>query len=757
MRQATLAEWLGSRPDAELAELLRLRPDLTVPLPASMAVLANRADQRASVARAADEFDMATLVVLDTMITELDEIAVVTRAQVHKLLMERAGYTAAAVDSAIDRLLANGIVWGEPELRVSAGASAALPWPVGGSRPEEDALTPDQIAAALDSVGEAERTLLDRLAYTSPIGRTRDAAPDTPADRPVQRLLTAKLLRWIDEQTVELPSAVGRYLRSEQPDDPHSLTPPPVQPVQSRHAGDTDRVAAGEALELLRHCTDIVTALGHVPAPALRAGGLGVRELRRVAKQTGIDEDRIGLLVEVLVAAGLIARGMPENYSVGDVDEFWAPTSAVDAWLEADSEHRWVVLASTWLSMSSRPWMIGMRDSNDKPIAALSNELRSIQAAPDRRAILEPLAALGPGQAATPSELVAAAIWRRPRWAGRFRGGSVDRTLAEATTLGVVGHGALSAPGRALLTEGQAAAEAAMAQALPAPVDYVLVQADLTVVAPGPLVPELRHRIALVADLESAGGAGVYRVREDTVRRALDAGTTVAELHSLFATHSRTPVPQALTYLIDDVARRHGKLRVGMAASFLRCDDPAQLAEVLASPVAEQLALRAVAPTVAISQAPLAEVLDKLRSAGFAPAGEDSRGAIVDLRARGARILGRRPRQQVRMPSAPTTEQLETLIVQLRANDRATRAKSEAGVRGDGSHTGGAAIMSLLQLAVRVHRQVRLSYVDASGVASMRIVEPARVGGGQLDAVDPATGAMRHYSLHRIAAVGLVE
>jgi len=77
--------------------------------------------------------------------------------------------------------------------------------------------------------------------------------------------------------------------------------------------------------------------------------------------------------------------------------------------------------------------------------------------------------------------------------------------------------------------------------------------------------------------------------------------------------------------------------------------------------------------------------------------------------------------------------------------------------RGDGSHTGGAAIMALLQLAVRVHRQVRLSYVDASGIATMRIVEPVRVGGGQLDAIDTATGAMRHYSLHRIATVGLVE
>ena len=93
-----------------------------------------------------------------------------------------------------------------------------------------------------------------------------------------------------------------------------------------------------------------------------------------------------------------------------------------------------------------------------------------------------------------------------------------------------------------------------------------------------------------------------------------------------------------MTYLIDDVARRHGQLRVGMAASFVRCEDPALLAQAMATPAAQQLDLRLLAPTVAVSQAPIADVLAALRAAGFAPAAENSAGAIVDLRARGARV-----------------------------------------------------------------------------------------------------------------------
>ncbi len=86
----------------------------------------------------------------------------------------------------------------------------------------------------------------------------------------------------------------------------------------------------------------------------------------------------------------------------------------------------------------------------------------------------------------------------------------------------------------------------------------------------------------MVAEPESAGGASVYRVTPAAVRRALDAGYAADDLHALFRRRSRTPVPQALTYLIDDVARRHGGLRVGRAGSYLRSDDEALVAEVLA-------------------------------------------------------------------------------------------------------------------------------------------------------------------------------
>ncbi|MFC9892644.1 helicase-associated domain-containing protein [Nocardia sp. NPDC127579] len=731
-----------------------------MPLPSSMQVLGARAEQRASVLRATDDLNTLEFAIVEMLaVHKASNAEGLGRKALQAQLKGRV--TKAALDAALERLMARALVWSDgDELRLVAAATEALPWPIGSTTEIPDALTEPEVVAALQDVSPPGRALLDKLATTNPLGRTKDAAPGTPADRPVQQLLNARLLHWIDAETVELPVTVGQVLRREPVTHPHALTPPKPE-LRKQTSAEVNAVAAGEVGELLRHCADVLEALGQTPAPALRAGGLGVRELRRIAKQTGVDETRAGLLVELLAAAKLVGKGLPEpEPGYDNAEDYWAPTPAADGWLDAPAARRWTALALAWLDLDRMPWMIGMRDANDKPLAALSFELRMPNAPRDRRTILALLTEYPSGTALDPADIGRLLAWRQPRWRRHFRLEAVEQTLREAAELGFIGRGALGSAARALLhgtATSAADAEAEMEAALPEPLDYVLVQADLTVVAPGPLTPELQQRVVLVADVESAGAATVYRIGETSVRRALDAGLTAAELHALFTTHSRTPVPQALSYLIDDVARRHGQLRAGMAQSFVRSDDPALLAQVLAAPVAGTLALRAIAPTVAIAQAPLGELLEQLRAAGFAPAGEDSSGAIVDLRPRGARITVRPNARTPYRPTPPSSEQLQLLVTELRAGDRAASAKSGQAVRADGTRTNTAATLALLQLAARVRRPVNIGYVDAQGVASQRVVEPVQVGNGQLDALDPVTGAIRHFTLHRIASVALLD
>ncbi|HEU4360597.1 MAG TPA: helicase-associated domain-containing protein, partial [Mycobacterium sp.] len=596
----------------------------------------------------------------------------------------------------------------------------------------------------------AQRDLLDKLLTGSPIGQTRDAAPGAPPDRPVPRLLAAGLLRQIDDETVVLPRLVGQVLRDELPGPMQLVAPDPA--VSQTSPADVDAAAAGAVIDLLRELDSVLDTLGSAPVPELRSGGLGIREVKRLAKATGVDESRLGLLLEVAAAGGWIAVGIPDSEQFDDdplAGPYWAPTVAADRFTGLTAAQRWQLLASTWLDLAARPGLIGSRGPDGKTCGALSTPLFSTAAPLDRRLLLGLLADLPAGAGVTAATASSALIWQRPRWAKRLQPGPVADLLAEAHALGLVGRGAISSPARVLLSEADGAAGAAvdaMTRVLPAPIDHFLVQADLTVVVPGPLNRELAEELAAVATVESAGAAMVYRVSEQTIRHALDVGRTGAALHSFFEKHSKTPVPQGLSYLIDDVARRHGQLRIGLATSFVRCDDPALLAQAVAG--TQQLGLRVLAPTVAVAQAPIAEVLAALRDAGFAPAAEDSTGAVVDLRPRGARVPTPAHRRTYRPSAGPNSESRTALVRVLRA----VTSESFDDIRLEPAT---AAIV--LKRAALEQATVVISYVDAAGVATRREVAPIAVRGSQLVAFDSTSDRVRDFAIHRITSVMSAE
>ena len=684
-----LGAWLAELPDDRLIHLLELRPDLAQPAPGSIAALAARAVARQSVKAATDELDFLRLAVIDALLVLQADATGVPVTKLVALIGDRAPRD--AVLGALEDLRERALVWGDTAVRVPAEASSALPWYPGQVILEDADRPASEIAAAVEELDEPQRELLERLLVGSPMGRTRDAAPGTPPDRPVPRLLAAGLLRQIDADTVILPRRVGQVLRGEDPGPTHLVPPDPV--VSGTTAKDVDAAAAGAVIDLMRETEVVLETLSAAPVPELRSGGLGVREAKRLSKLTGVDEQRLGFVLEVAAAAGLIASGIPDPEPPDSPGPCWTPTVAADRFLESSTAARWYLLASTWLDLPSRPSLIGSRGPDGKPYAALSDSLYSTAAPLDRRLLLNLLSDLPAGAGTDAEHASRALIWRRPRWAARLQPEPVAHLLDEAHALGLVGRGALSAAALALLRDGEEAAVDTMAKILPAPIDYFLVQADLTVVVPGPLERDLAGQLAVVADVESAGAAMVYRVSEASIRHALDTGRTAGALHAFFAKHSKTPVPQGLSYLIDDVARRHGQLRVGMASSFVRCEDVTLLGHAVAAPALDALDMRLLAPTVAVSQAPIGEVLAALRTAGFAPAAEDSTGAIVDIRQRWARVPAPAHRRLLRSLTRPSRETLTALVATLRRIDSSPFA---------GARLDPAVAMALLQQAAHL-------------------------------------------------------
>ncbi|WP_436493476.1 helicase-associated domain-containing protein [Actinokineospora sp. HUAS TT18] len=733
MSSTTLTDWLRARDDEALVAMLRARPDLATPRPADTAVLATRAGTRASVARATEGLDTFTLAVLDALLAAGADKAPVPVGSVD--LGDRTG-------QAIETLRGLLLAWGDDEISLVPAAREAGGPGLGRSAP---ALADADVPALLAEIGDDERKVLTTLAHGQPVGRTKDAAEVLPLDQartPVQRLLARGLLLRVDAETVELPREVGLALRPG-----GDLTEPPLR-LSVHKVSTVDATAAGEALEVLRHMETLLRLWSDEPAQSLKSGGLGVRDIRRITKAADIADRQANVLIELAYGASLVAES-----ETGE----WVPTNHADTWLSASPANRWATLAAAWLDLPRLPGLAGLRDAKDKLLAPLSDDLRRPVAPLERARVLAVLADLKLGTAvASSDELAAVLAWRAPRRGGRLRDEIVRWTLAEATSLGLVALGALSGPGRALLDEGAAAGAKRMAEAMPDPVDHVLVQADLTVVAPGPLEPHLASQIAEVADVESAGSATVYRLSETSIRRALDVGRTAGDLHELFRTRSRTPIPQSLTYLIDDVARRHGRLRGGSTTSFLRCDDPALIAEVAAHPAAPSWRLRKLAPTVLISALPLLDLLDELRAAGFAPAAEGTDGQIVDLRATGRRV--ETPTRAARRPvgvRAADPEQLADIVRTMRAGDRAAESRRSRPVSPSGANL--AEVMDLLKEAIETGRSVWVGLVDAHGVATQRVLKPLRMGGGVVEGHDPTGTDVHRLPIHRINTAAMVE
>ncbi|MEV8504271.1 helicase-associated domain-containing protein [Actinoplanes sp. NPDC051475] len=804
------ADQLRSLSDDALGALIQLRPDLVVPVPADISALAVRAQSRGSVARCLDALDEFTLAVLDAARLSRGEDTALT--SVSAIMALTAAASPDDVRVAVGRLRARFLLHGPEEALQVVGAvdEVTSPYPAGLGRPA-DYLDAQAAALCADraklrrtvlAAPPGARAVLDRLAAGPPVGALSSGG--TVAE-PVQWLIDQHILVPVTEagraprpdgELVELPREVGLLLRRDSGPlgELRPFPPSPSGPV--RDLKSVDSAGAGQVMEAVRTTEALLEALSGEPAPVLKTGGLGVRDLKRLARAAGADEPATALLLEVAYAAGLLgesdvagtARGVTTSRATGAADEIFLPTGAYDLWRALSVAQRWWALATGWLVMTRQPGLVGQRDDRDKPINALSPDAERAGAPQARREVLAALAELPPGTAPAADDVLALLAWQAPRRA-RGREQTHRDALAGAATLGLSGRGALTSYGR-LLESGDDRAEGdplgagpggermsgvseavrALDALLPAPVDHVLVQADLSVVVPGPPEPELAAELEVIAELESAGGASVHRVTPASVRRALDVGYAATDLHGLLQRRSRTPIPQALTYLIDDAARKHGGLRAGSAGSYVRSDDEALIAEVLADKRLTTASLRRLAPTVLVSPLQLARLLGALRDAGFAPVAEDAAGSAVLSRPKVRRAPGRTPvSARIAEPAGPLLAgpRLAGVVEQIRRGDIATRAARRApvtvraangqsvpGLTSVQAHT---QAMAVLQQAVRDKARVWVGYVDAHGATLSRLVRAVSLSAGYLRAEDERTETLHTFALHRVTAAVLEE
>lgn len=741
MRSGSFAEYLAGLAEERLARLLRLRPDVRVePVPRGFEQLAERLS-------GAESLSLALLRVNRDCLRVGQAVAAVgpdaTVAAVARLL----GAPEPTVRDLVAELCGYGLAWTDGEI-IRLPDRLAQHWSVeiGDGRPvttiARAALLQDlRVAAAALGVeahglrkAELTTRLAEALADTAAVAKVVARLPGPvrehldqlrhgfgtifwgfPASRradPARALAAAGLVLNVNGRW-ELPRevAVAAWLAEQE----SMLAGQPELPAASATPEDMLSTAQAAAQDTLRAVTSVLDTARSKPLAALKKGGVGTRERTRLATALALPAQTVLLAIDLAHAAGLL----------GPVDSGYAPTAAYAQWREERPSRQWAALVTAWFALEHAPTSREHQDGKElPPPLPLASGAGVI-----RRALL---------RAARGGRSVDAAgkhlDWYCPLhgYEASLAVEKVDAAVREGRSLGLLAADVVTDYGAHLVSvadedhddEARALADR-VAPLFPETSCTVVLQSDLTAVVSGQPSVRVSRLLGVAAVCETRGMASTWRFTPDSVRHALDTGWSAEELRRELEDLSQRSLPQPLDYLIADVSRRHGQVRVrGMRCCVLA--DEAITTEILHTRRLAKLHLARLAPTVLSSPCELDDVLAALRTAGFAPVAEDATGvAIIEQR------HDHQAPAAYRMLSAGGRDRLSAaeLVSRLRADP-----EGEPVSGGESSDTFARlarlnAKLSDAELALLAHaldhgREVMISYRDKNGKRTRREIQP---------------------------------
>lgn len=625
------------------------------------------------------------------------------------------------------------------------------------------AMTPELIARLVREAPADVRMTLngfveqpDRVVYG---GMSRSADP-------VRWAVDHGLLVQIEYNTYEMPREVGLVVRGPDWRPDLDVTAPDFPDIVADR--DVEAAAAHAVAALLDTTAAVLAAVDGRPLPLLKAGGVGVREVRALAKITGVGEEAVGFALELCGEAGLVGVG----------DGVVAPTAEFDRWRREPRSGQAADLVAAWWSAPCSP-SHRIPGAGDKPLPVLKYMAPDAVVPEARTRLLGGLAGWPAGAAAgSADEAVLLLAWSAPLLVQALGTAHIEAAWRECERVGATGHGALSRIGAVLAPlragigadpdELRRAVEPVLRELLPDVAADVKILSDLTVVVTGAADPTFVDVLDGAARRESRGVASTWRFDGTSVRGFLDAGGDPDTLLTTLTDAASTPVPQALEYLVRDVARRHGGVVVREAGCCIVSDDTALLAEIAATAALRKLAITRIAPTVLVSAGTVEATLEQLRGAGFSPSRRDVSGALaVERQARTRVSEPERRADRVLLTeflrSARTERVAEStadLVARLRSGTPPPTSPAVTSMVGEiGTHALhlGEAEVHWLADAVDRGEAVRITYRNKDGNTSDRIIEDLDLRGASLYAWCSLRDDARWFRLDGLLAVSPVE
>jgi hypothetical protein len=447
------------------------------------------------------------------------------------------------------------------------------------------------------------------------------------------------------------------------------------------------------AFETCQAITEVIYDLEQHRVKLVGKSGIAIGELKRLAAHLGKSVEDVRETFEIAANADLIST-TPDR---------WVLNSKSADWLEFNADARWQHLCQTWLGMLGAPTQTVLAKNWGKVSqVTLENFLCEIY----------PFASIGDGS----------------RFAKVCR-------FAESIGLTTQGH---ANEWLQLAVESRIAdATKALAKNLPEVQSRIIVQGDLSIIAPGPLSNKDERELRAFVETEQAGLASRYRISALSISQALETSITASDIGATLTRLSGTALPQPVEYLIADTVKRFGRIRVthdvALGGSRVFCEDSTMCAQLANEAALRAFGLRAIDAHNLRSKYDSDVVYFGLREIGHLAIRTTATGELVSpLR------FGTRSAQQHKLDGLA-----ETIALFRTADARVAHSGDDE------------AMLRQIQLALKNKAHLQVSYLGKDGTLYDFLLEPVGVANGRLRARDRKADLERTLPLANITKLEL--
>lgn len=456
-----------------------------------------------------------------------------------------------------------------------------------------------------------------------------------------------------------------------------------------------DRDAGLHAFETLQALTELVFELEQRYVREVGKGNVGLPDIKRLAAHLNKPNEYAREIFELAASAGLMTL----------VDARWQLGVQAPQWLASSPDEQIEKLWNLWI-----------------------NQVGS-------EALAELAAAIAPTSAEVNVGQLMAQVYP---FADRTLGSRNNKLQLLTERIGLAAGNLATSWFKAVLLGQSETALSAISANLPALQSRVICQADLSLIATGPLPIQVEIQLRKFAETEVIGMASTYRLTALSITHGLETGLQEGDIRALLEQLSGKALPQPIDYLIKEAASRFGRLVINQGElgerSIVTSSDAILLTEILNDGNLKAFSLVRLEDGSLSSRFEPDVLYFGLREAGYAAIRRDLTGAVISpLKTIAAAV------------QAVSQDSIQADITRMREHEQKM-----------GGELDGDEVNRPIQLAIKNRARLEVVVINNSGAEITFLLEPIGIANGRLRAKDRKADIERTLPLTSIIRVSII-